>query len=115
MAPDMSVTEAPDMSATDIAQPYLLFLADVQHASLAKTAFGIRDWIPERCLGQWRLPGCAVDLGLPDMTPEDAAAAGARSLLIGVAPFGGALPESWTPLLIRALLAGLDLVSGLHD
>jgi uncharacterized NAD-dependent epimerase/dehydratase family protein len=94
--------------------PYLLFLGDAPSAPYAKTAFGIRDWAPHACLGQMRLPGTTVDLGLPEMTPESAAAAGAGSFLIGVAPVGGKIPPEWTPILRRALAAGLDIVSGMH-
>jgi uncharacterized NAD-dependent epimerase/dehydratase family protein len=36
------------------------------------------------------------------------------TLLIGIAPMGGALPESWRWQLLAAIDAGLDLVSGLH-
>ncbi len=36
------------------------------------------------------------------------------TLLIGIAPMGGALPESWRWQLLAALDAGLNLVSGLH-
>lgn len=49
------------------------------------------------------------------MTPEAAAAAGAGSLLIGTAAPGGGIPQSWEPLLLRAVEAGLDIVSGTHD
>jgi uncharacterized NAD-dependent epimerase/dehydratase family protein len=95
-------------------KPYLLFLADIETEPFAKTAFGIRDWAPESSLAQLRLPGCGVDLGLPDMTPEAAASAGAGSLLIGVATAGGQIPPSWRPHLLRAVDAGLDIVSGMH-
>jgi hypothetical protein len=38
--------------------PYLLFLGDVGDQLAAKTAHGIREWRPEWCVGQLRLPGC---------------------------------------------------------
>jgi uncharacterized NAD-dependent epimerase/dehydratase family protein len=61
-----------------------------------------------------RLPGCAVDLGLPWYKPVEASAAGARSFVIGVAPVGGAIPLEWRPPLLDAVAAGLDIVSGMH-
>ncbi|HTI15744.1 MAG TPA: DUF1611 domain-containing protein [Dictyobacter sp.] len=36
------------------------------------------------------------------------------TLLIGIAPRGGALPEAWRWQLLAAIEAGLDIVSGLH-
>ena len=78
--------------------PHLLFLGDVTNPLDAKTAMGLRDWRPEDCVGQYRLPGCAVGLGLPDMDFTAAAAAGAKSVVIGVAPSGGALKAEWLPL-----------------
>lgn len=36
------------------------------------------------------------------------------TLLIGIAPRGGALPEAWRWQLLKAIEAGLDIVSGLH-
>ncbi len=36
------------------------------------------------------------------------------TLLIGIAPMGGALPASWKWQLLTAIDAGLDIVSGLH-
>jgi uncharacterized NAD-dependent epimerase/dehydratase family protein len=97
-----------------IKKPYLVFLGDADSALSAKTAFGVRDWLPDEIVGQMRFDGCTVDLGLPDLTPAEAVARGAHSLLVGVAPVGGAMPPAWTPSLLRALEAGLDLVSGLH-
>jgi len=94
--------------------PYLLFLGDTTEPAYAKTAFGLRDWVPERCVGEWACAGATVSTGLPWMTPADAYAAGARGLVIGVANTGGVIGESWVPLLVEALAAGLDIVSGLH-
>ena len=39
-------------------QPYLLFVGDVTDERYAKTAFGLRDWSRDRCVGP--------ALGLPD-------------------------------------------------
>lgn len=39
---------------------------------------------------------------------------GANSVLIGIAPQGGQLPEAWREWLREALTAGCDIVSGLH-
>jgi D-glutamate N-acetyltransferase len=36
------------------------------------------------------------------------------TLLIGIAPIGGRLPEAWRPGILRALEAKLDVISGLH-
>jgi uncharacterized NAD-dependent epimerase/dehydratase family protein len=41
-------------------------------------------------------------------------ALGANSVLIGIAPVGGRLPDAWREWLREALLAGADVVSGLH-
>ena len=98
----------------EIPSPYLLFLGDVSNPLDAKTAMGLRDWRPEGCVGQYRLPGCAVDLGLPDMSFSEAAAAGAKSVVIGVAPSGGVLKAGWVSVLAEAIRSGLSLVSGLH-
>jgi uncharacterized NAD-dependent epimerase/dehydratase family protein len=94
--------------------PYLLFLGDTTEPSFAKTAFGLRDWVPERCVGEWACEGATVTTGLPRLTPREAYDKGARGLVIGVANMGGVIGESWVPLLVEALQSGLDLVSGLH-
>ena len=95
-------------------RPYLLFLGDLQTSIDAKTAFGLRDWCREDVIGEWSLPAATVTLDLPRLSPAEAARRGAGSLVIGVAPFGGVLPEHWLEELEAALDAGLDVVSGLH-
>ena len=95
-------------------QPYLLFLGDTTEAGFAKTAFGLVDWAGERCVGELAVAGCTVTTGLPHLSPAQAKAAGARSLLIGVANQGGVIGESWIASLVEAMEAGLDIVSGLH-
>ncbi|MCJ8156584.1 DUF1611 domain-containing protein [Sphingomonas sp. LaA6.9] len=98
----------------ELRKPYLLFVGDISKRLHAKTAFGIRDWSRDSCIGQFRFSNAAVDLGLPDLGPEDAAAQGAGSLVIGVAPIGGQIPAAWHEGLIAAARAGLDIVSGMH-
>ena len=95
-------------------RPYLLFLGDIVEATYAKTAFGLRDWVPEQCIGEFACPGVTVTTGLPVLTPRQAYEKGARGLVIGVANEGGFIAESWIPPLLDALQSGLDIVSGMH-
>ncbi|PWR03914.1 DUF1611 domain-containing protein [Meridianimarinicoccus roseus] len=97
-----------------IRTPYLLFLGDAPDPLAAKVAQGIRDWRPDHCVGQLRLPGCEADMGLPDMTLEEARAAGAETLVIGVANRGGTFSATWKEVLTQAPSAGFDIASGLH-
>ena len=99
----------------EIKRPYLLFLGENEDPLAAKTATGIAHWRRDWCLGQRRLPGCGADTGLPDMDYAAAAARGAGTLIIGVAPAGGRLPDHWMGEMIAALDAGLDLAAGLHS
>ena len=95
--------------------PYLLFLGDTVEPGYAKTAFGLRDWAGERCVGEFSLPGARVTTGLPHFTPREAYARGARALVIGVANAGGVIPESWVAALVEAVEAGLDIIAGMHS
>ena len=101
-------------SAAALPSPYLLFLGDVVEPGYAKTAFGLRDWAGDRCVGEMALPAATVTTGLPRLSPAAAAAMGARALVIGVASAGGAIPPTWLGALHEALEAGLDIVSGMH-
>src|ERR1700748_930082 len=98
----------------DLPQPYLLFLGDTTEKGYAKTAFGLRDWARDRCVGEWSCAGATVSTGLPRLTPKEARARGARALVIGVANTGGVIGDSWIPSLVEALESGLDIVSGMH-
>ena len=98
-----------------IETPYLLFLGDAPDPLAAKVAQGIKDWRPDNAVGQFRMEGCKADLGIPDMTLAEAKAAGAKTLVIGVANRGGVISQDWKRVLVTALEDGFDLASGLHN
>jgi uncharacterized NAD-dependent epimerase/dehydratase family protein len=102
------------MATIALEAPYLLFLGAEKSPTYAKTAAGLAHWRPELCIGQLRLTADTVDLGLPDYDVSAAAANGAKTLVIGTAVIGGAIPEAWIDLLVGALHAGLDVAAGVH-
>jgi len=103
-----------DRVSLALPQPYLLFLGDTIEPGYAKTAFGLRDWARDKCIGEFALSNATITTGLPKLTPWDAHSRGARALIIGVANSGGFIADSWIPALVEALEAGLDIVSGMH-
>ena len=102
------------MQLLNLRAPYLIFLGAETDETYAKTGAGVAYWRPERCMGQTRLAGGTVDLGLEEHSIESAAKAGAQSLLIGTAVVGGAIPKAWNEILILAMSHGLDIVAGVH-
>lgn len=98
-----------------IQNPYLMFLGDAADDLAAKVANGVAKWRPEWCKGQLRLDGCNADLGLTDMSLEEAKAAGCKTVIVGVANRGGVIPQSWLSTLEQALVMGFDIASGLHN
>ncbi|WP_206366309.1 N-acetyltransferase DgcN [Sphingomonas flavalba] len=95
--------------------PYLLYLGDVTDQIQVKTSRGVAVWRPELCVGQYRLPGSGVDLGLPEMTFAQARAVGAQTLILGVANVGGVMGQGVIADVVAALDAGLNVAAGLHD
>ncbi|PJE37116.1 DUF1611 domain-containing protein [Pseudooceanicola lipolyticus] len=98
-----------------IETPYLLFLGDAPDQLAAKVAQGIKDWRPENAVGQFRMDGCKADMKLADMDLAAAKAAGAKTLVVGVANRGGVISQAWKKVLVNALEEGFDLASGLHN
>jgi len=94
--------------------PYLIYLGDVPDLHHAKTGAGVAYWRPENCVGQMRLPDCPVDLGLPEMSVQEAQDTGVKTIIVGVAPKGGQIPEHWIPQLVELAGAGFDIAAGLH-
>jgi len=104
-----------ELTRINLEAPYLIYLGDVPDTHHAKTGAGIAHWRPERCAGQMRLPDCPVDLGLPELTVQEAKDAGIRTVIVGVAPMGGQIPEHWVPHLAKLAAAGLNIAAGLHS
>jgi len=99
----------------NIKSPYLLCLGNTTEFIFTKTAKGILDWRAEKCKGQISLQGCKIDLGLPELSIIQAVKVGIKTLVLGVAPPGGKIPESWYEMLFLAVENGMDIASGLHD
>ncbi len=102
------------MTTITLRTPYLLFVGSETEPIYAKTAAGLAQWAPEKCIGQLSLPGGTIDLGLTKYDVATAATAGAQSLVIGTSAVGGAIPNEWMPTLVEALHAGMDIVAGVH-
>lgn len=95
--------------------PYLLFLGDAADPLSAKVAQGVKDWRPDYCVGQISVPGCNADLGIPELTIQEAVDKGARTLIVGVANRGGYITDNWIGVFEQGLTAGMDIASGLHN
>jgi uncharacterized NAD-dependent epimerase/dehydratase family protein len=102
------------LSTLDLPRPYLVFLGESSDFAFAKTAFGLRDWAPESCIGELACAGSRVSVGLPVLSAREARERGARALVVGVANVGGIIRDTWLAVLLGALEAGLDVVSGMH-
>jgi len=102
------------MNKVKIFAPYLIFLGSETNPTYAKTGKGIADWQPEKCVGQFHLPGGTVDLGLNELSLKEAVEKGAKTLVVGTATIGGGIPEDWMTALKEALGLGLDIAAGVH-
>ncbi|WP_375289500.1 N-acetyltransferase DgcN [Qipengyuania sp.] len=97
-----------------IATPYLLYLGRSVDPADVKTSRGIAAFRPDLCVGEFRQDACPLSLGLPRMSFDQAVAAGARTLVLGIANAGGTLNDALVEDGVAALEAGLDLAAGLH-
>jgi uncharacterized NAD-dependent epimerase/dehydratase family protein len=95
--------------------PYLLYLGGPADDLAIKTARGLAYWRPDWCIGQNRRADCNQTLNLPDMTPAQAKAAGANTMVIGTANAGGVMAPEMVADIIAALDAGLNVAAGLHQ
>src|SRR5437870_6111516 len=105
--------------------PRRAILAEGQFApATAKTAIGILRYAPFPVVavvdstraGKDAADCVGVGRGVPIVASvEEAAALGARALVIGTAAAGGRIPDSYRPALAWALASGLEVWNGLHE
>ena len=95
----------------DLPHPYLLFLGDTTEKGYAKTAFGLRDWARDRCVGEWSCAGatvtriCAIDAE---------GGTRARARWSSASPIRAA-SSAIIDTLARSAQSGVDLIhSGMH-
>ena len=95
--------------------PYLLFIGYATNSISAKTANGIADFAPEKCLGYNKLPESTVNIpSLQEISILEAKERGAKTFIIGLANSGGYISEIWIPSILEAIKSGMDIASGLH-
>lgn len=98
-----------------IPAPFLLYLGHSADPLGIKTSRGVAMFRPEDCVGEFRHDDCPQTLGLPRLDMAAAVAAGARTLILGIAGAGGKLGADLVEDAAAALDAGLNVASGLHQ
>jgi uncharacterized NAD-dependent epimerase/dehydratase family protein len=98
-----------------IPAPYLLYLGHSTDPLAIKTSRGVAMFRGGDCVGEFRHDDCPLTLGLPRLGMKDAVAAGARTLVLGIAGAGGKLEADLVADAAAALDAGLNVASGLHQ
>lgn len=97
-----------------IEAPFLLYLGHSTDSVGIKTSRGLATFRPDDCVGEFRHDNCPLSLGLPRLTMEEAAAQGAKTLVLGIAHAGGAMAPALIEDAHTALAAGMNVASGLH-
>jgi uncharacterized NAD-dependent epimerase/dehydratase family protein len=98
-----------------IPAPYLLYLGHSTDPIGIKTSRGLAEFRREACVGEFRHDDCPLTLGLPRLGIAEGAAAGARTLVLGIANPGGTLGGDLVEDAAAALEAGMHVASGLHQ
>ena len=98
-----------------IPAPFLLYLGHNADPLSIKTSRGVAMFRREDCVGEFRHDDCPQTLGLPRLGMKAAVAAGARTLILGIAGAGGKLGADLVDDAAAALEAGLNVAAGLHQ
>ena len=96
-----------------LAHPYLLFLGDAADQLAAKRPLASPTGGPNSALVNSAFPTVTPTSDCPTK-PSPKPAAGARTLIIGVANRGGTISDLWRDTFLQAIDLGYDLASGLH-
>lgn len=98
-----------------IPAPYLLYLGHSDDEVGIKTSRGLAVFRRDDCVGEFRYDDCPFTLGLPRLNMAEARAAGARTLVLGIANAGGRLGEALVEDALQAIAVGMNVASGLHQ
>lgn len=100
---------------TMIPSPYFLYLGHSNDEFDLKTSRGLAVFRRDDCMGEFRHDGCPFTLGLPRLGMAEARAAGARTLVLGIANPGGHLGDALVEDALAAIEVGMNVASGLHQ
>lgn len=95
--------------------PFLLYLGHSTNAVDIKTSRGLVTFRRDDCVGEFRHDDCPLSLGLPRLDMAQGAAAGARTLVLGIANSGGTFGPGLVDDAVVALEAGMNVAAGLHQ
>lgn len=95
--------------------PFLLYLGHSDDYIGIKTSRGLAEFRREDCVGEFRHDDCPLTLDLPRLTMAEGVAAGAKTLVLGIAGAGGRLGQDLIRDAAEALRAGMNIAAGLHQ
>jgi len=101
-------------SGAMIPAPYLLYLGGTADPLSIKTSRGVAEFRAQDCVGEYRRDESPLTLGLQRLTMAEGAAAGARTMILGIAGAGGRMGPDLIEDAAAALEAGMNVASGLH-
>ena len=105
-------------------QKVILYMEGFLHSDYGKMGLGIARYLENPILGIIDSQHAGSNINQEHIIDRDipiyekldqVLAKGAEVLLLGIAPSGGKIPDTWLPLIEQALHSGLSIVNGLHD
>lgn len=105
-------------------QKVILYMEGFLHSDYGKMGLGVARYLQNPILGIIDSQHAGSNINKEHIIERDipiyekldqVLAKGAEVLLLGIAPSGGKIPDTWLPLIEQALHSGLSIVNGLHD